>query len=111
MTKLCILWTSGDKEVAEKMVFMYTMNSKKNKWWNQVRLILWGPSDLLVANDKEIQKSIKEMIGNGIEVWACKSCSDMYGVSDILKSIRIDVHYVGVEFTETLKGDWKVLTL
>lgn len=26
-----ILWTSGDIEVAENMVFMYTLNSKKKR--------------------------------------------------------------------------------
>lgn len=31
--ELIILWTSGDKEVALNMVFMYALNSKLNKWW------------------------------------------------------------------------------
>ena len=31
--RLVILWTSGDKEVAEKMVFMYTINAKQYEWW------------------------------------------------------------------------------
>ena len=27
--KLMVLWTSGDRDVALKMVFMYTLNAKK----------------------------------------------------------------------------------
>ena len=34
--KLAMLWTSQDKEVAQKMVFMYTKNSKLRDWWGQV---------------------------------------------------------------------------
>ncbi|KXS47386.1 MAG: hypothetical protein AWL62_2688, partial [Halanaerobium sp. T82-1] len=30
---LVVLWTSGDKEVAKKMVFMYTLNAKTRGWW------------------------------------------------------------------------------
>ncbi len=29
--KLVVLWTSGDPEVAKKMVFMYTYNAQKNE--------------------------------------------------------------------------------
>lgn len=31
--KLVILWTSGDREVALKMVFMYGLNAKVKGWW------------------------------------------------------------------------------
>jgi hypothetical protein len=34
--KLVVLWTSDDKEVAFKMVFMYTLNAKLRGWWNDV---------------------------------------------------------------------------
>ena len=30
---LVVVWSSGDPEVAHKMVFMYTYNAKKNGWW------------------------------------------------------------------------------
>lgn len=39
--KLIVLWTSGDKEVALNMVFMYTLNAKKKGWWDEVGLIVW----------------------------------------------------------------------
>lgn len=41
--ELVVLWTSGDREVALKMVFMYTLNSKLKGWWKDVTLIVWGP--------------------------------------------------------------------
>ena len=39
--KLFVLWSSGDREVAKKMVFMYTLNAKLNGWWNDISLIVW----------------------------------------------------------------------
>ena len=43
--ELIVLWTSGDREVALKMAFMYTLNSKRFDWgWKEVTLVVWGPS-------------------------------------------------------------------
>ncbi len=47
--KLVVLWTSGDKEVAEKMVLMYTFNSKRFDWWKDITLVVWGPSQKSVG--------------------------------------------------------------
>ena len=38
--KLIVLWTSGDRDVALKMVFMYTYNAKKLKWWEDITFIV-----------------------------------------------------------------------
>ncbi|TCO70689.1 hypothetical protein, partial [Marinisporobacter balticus] len=53
--KLVVLWTSGDREVAFKMVFMYTLNAKLKGWWKDVTLIVWGPSSKLLSEDAEVQ--------------------------------------------------------
>ena len=54
-SKLAVLWTSGDRDVAIKMVFMYTFNAKKRGWWNDIQFIVWGPSSKLLSEDLEIQ--------------------------------------------------------
>ena len=33
---LVVLWSSGDKEVATKMAFMYTLNAKLRGWRKDV---------------------------------------------------------------------------
>ena len=38
--KLVILWTSGDREVALKMVFMYTYNAKTREWFDDITLVV-----------------------------------------------------------------------
>ena len=39
-THLYVLWTSDNPVTAEKMVFMYTMNSLIRGWWENVTLIV-----------------------------------------------------------------------
>jgi hypothetical protein len=109
--KLAVLWTSGDSEVAHKVCFMYTHNAKKQGWFGDVTLIVWGPSSRLLAGDKELQAAVKQMMADGVKVQACKACADMYGVSDTLGGLGIEVKYMGQPLTRMLKADnWSVLT-
>ncbi len=109
-SKLLVLWTSGDRDVALNMVFMYSYNAKKYEWWDAIRVIVWGPSAKLLAEDKELQQEIEKMKAAGIELFACKACSDRYEVSEKLQELGINVKYIGKDFTTMLKNDWIVLT-
>ena len=40
--KLVVLWTSDDPYLAERVAFMYTHAAKRNNWFNDVELIIWG---------------------------------------------------------------------
>ncbi len=107
---LCILWTSADADVALKMVFMYANASIQNKWWNEVELIVWGPSAKLTAENKEIQETLTKLMKAGVKMKACKACADSYGVSDKLSALGIEVKYMGQPLTGILKSDKKLLT-
>jgi hypothetical protein len=108
--RLAVIWSSGDPEVAHKVCFMYTQNAKRQKWFDEVTLIVWGPSARLLAGDKELQAKIKSMLSDGVRVQACQACSDSYGVSDRLRELGVDVKYMGKPLTDMLKEGWKVLT-
>ena len=108
--KLVIIWTSGDRDVALKMVFMYTYNAKKNKWWDDITLVVWGPSAKLLTEDKELQDYMKNIMGTGTVVKACKGCSDQYGVSEKLEELGINVKYMGTELTDYIKQGRNILT-
>ena len=105
-----IIWSSGDPEVARNLAFMYAHNALRNGWWERVRLIIWGPSARLACQDPDIAERIRTMIRDGVEVWACRSCADNYGLSEELKALGADVLYVGEPVTAMLKGGWKQLT-
>ena len=110
-SRLAVLWTSGDADVAHKVCFMYTHNAHKQGWFGRVQLIVWGPSSKLLAEDAPLQAAVKAMIADGVELKACKACADSYGVSDQLAALGIDVKYMGRPLTEMLKSaDWEVLT-
>lgn len=108
--RLAVIWTSGDPEVAHRVCFMYTQNAKKQKWFDEVTLIVWGPSARLLAGDKDLQAKVKAMIGDGVKVQACLACADSYGVTQQLRDLGIEVKYMGKPLTDLLKQGWKVLT-
>jgi hypothetical protein len=107
---LLIVWTSGDPDVAHKMVFMYAFNAQKNGWWDQVTLLVWGPSAKLSSEDEDIQASLKKMKGQGVELLACKGCADQYGVSSKLEELGIEVKYTGTYLTDFIKSGKKVIS-
>ena len=107
---LVVIWSSADKEVAENMVFMYTLNAKLRDWWSEVRFIVWGPSSRLLAGDKELQERLARMKEAGVVLEACKACSDRYGVSGRLEELGVDVRYMGVPLTEYIKAGMHVLS-
>jgi len=109
-SKLLVVWSSGDRDVTLNMVFMYTYNGKKFEWWERIRLVVWGASSKLLAEDKELQQEIKKMKEIGVELFACKACADRYGVSEALQKLGIEVKYMGKDLTDMLRSDWISLT-
>jgi hypothetical protein len=63
-----------------------------------------------VSEDKEVQDYIVEMRNDGIKIEACLACTDKYGVTDLLKSMAVDVKYMGKVLTEYVKTDRNILT-
>jgi hypothetical protein len=109
-SRLGVVWTSGDRDVALKMVFMYTLNAKSRDWFDEVRLVVWGPSAKLLSEDEELQTVVGEMRDAGVELVACKACADSYGVSEQLAELGVEVKYMGQPLTDMLKRDWETVT-
>lgn len=107
---LVVVWTTGAREVARKMVFMYSKNSRLQGWWDRVQLVVWGPSALLLTQDRELQEELEELKAAGVELLACKACADLYGVTGKLRALGIEVIYMGKPLTEMLKSGWHCLT-
>jgi len=108
---LYLLWTNDNPITAEKMVFMYTINSLIQGWWEKVTLIVWGATTKLVSENAEIQNKIKEALEAGVHVTACKACADQLEVTDNLEKLGIEVIYWGAPLTDILKKDEKLLTV
>lgn len=109
--KLAVLWTNDAPEYAQRMVFMFTYNAKRKDRFEEVVLIIWGPSAKLAAENKKIQKYLKMMQDEGVKLEACLYCAKMYGVEEELQALDIDVKGMGDQLSNYLIEDWKVLSL
>lgn len=111
MDKLNILWTTDNKDTIDNLLAMYTINSKANNWWHDVNVIIWGASAKLIGTDKKYQELVQEMIVSGVNVEACKVCSDNLNASKKLLELGVDVKYMGEKLTKYLKSGEKLLTI
>jgi hypothetical protein len=102
-TRLTIVWTSGDPEVAHRMVLMYAHAAKTNRWFDEARVIVWGPSSRLLAADKDLQAKIKSMQDDGVIVQACIVCADSYGVTKTLREMGLEVKGMGKPLSDLVK--------
>ena len=59
--KLMILWVTRDKEAALNMLIMYATNAMLKHWWEEVTVVIWGPSMRLAVEDPDIQYQIQCM--------------------------------------------------
>jgi hypothetical protein len=113
-TQLAVLWTRGDREVADTMVYMYVRNAKQHGWWRHISLIVWGPSIKLLAEDVDLQEKTKELIQLGVDVSACAAAANMYNATEKLQELGVDVRGMGPGLTEVLHDedeDWAFLSV
>jgi hypothetical protein len=110
-THLYILWTNDNPITAEKMVFMYAINSMRREWWSDVTVIIWGATTQLVAKNGDIQDKVQEALDAGVHLTACKACAEQLGVTEKLKEMGIAIEYWGQPLTELLKNNEQLLTI
>lgn len=79
------------------------IKTSKNHYMDDIRLVLWGPSEKVIAENKEFQGMTQEYLGLGKPVWACKTCSDRYGVTEQLETLGCTVDYMGALVTSWFK--------
>ncbi len=108
-SRLAVVWNSGDPEVAHRVCLMYTHAAATQGWFDEVRLIVWGPSARLLAADKDVQAKVRSMMDDGVNVQACIVCADSYGVTEQLRGLGIEVKPMGRPLSDALKSDAKVL--
>lgn len=108
---LHILWTNADPTTAKLMVMMYATNSMKNKWWDQVTVIIWGATAGLVAENEEIQQHMKHAQSMGVKFTACLACAKELNVGSKLVELDVEVKYWGAPLTELMQNNQPLLTV
>lgn len=110
-TRLAVVWTTGDRFVAERMLLMYVHASQRAKWFDENLVIVWGPSSKLLTEDEKLQAKVKAMQKAGVRFQACIACATMYGVVQQLRDLDIEVKPMGAPLTKLLQDDgWDVMT-
>lgn len=109
--ELLIVWSSADPAVAREMVFMYAANSKKRGWWQEVTLLIWGPSQQVLINDEGLQDKLKDMVELGVRAVACRACADDLSTTQALEALGVEVFYTGRFLTDWLRSDRPVVAL
>jgi len=110
MDKLLIVWSSGELEVAKKLVLLYGSVILPRGYWDEAHLMVWGPSAMLLAENTELQAMVTQVIDSGVKASVCVVCSDDYGVTEALRAMAIEPIHTGEFLTQALKSDWKVVT-
>ncbi len=108
--KLFVIWASADTEVHKETSFQYSFNAKKYGWMDEVKVIIFGPSERTIPENPELMNKIKLMIDNGIEVIACKACGDGYSTSKKFEEIGVKIEYVGKYISDLIKDGWHHLS-
>jgi hypothetical protein len=109
--ELLILWTNNNIGTSLNMVLMYAENAKKQGWWDNVTLLIWGATAKLVSENPEIQNYIQVILNEKVRVVACRQCAENYNVVDKLENQQIEVFYTGQFLTDWIKEDKKLITI
>jgi len=109
--KLNVLWTNADPVTSEHMVFLYAINAKKKKWFDEVRIIIWGQTSKLAVENENIRNLIKIAISEGVVVDGCLACARALGVEEELKDLGVNLSYMGQPLTDIIKSEAYLLTL
>ena len=111
MEKLTILWTTDNELTIKNMLFMYAKNAKIQRWYSDVKIILWGASSKKLADNIEIQTDMTSDMKEGVKEVACLACSENLGITSIIQDLGIEVKYVGEDLSTVLKSGERVLSI
>ena len=108
--KLLIIWSTAELAVAKKLVLLYSSVMMDRNYWDEAHLMIWGPSAKILAQKEELQEMVANVAKTGVELSACVTCTDDYGVTKKFKELGIPTVHTGEFMTKALQNDWKVIT-
>lgn len=109
--KLFFVVATGDKDVLMETALFYPLTVAKEKWMEEVKVFLFGPSQKVAAEDEHVQKRLKRLQEEGgIEILSCKYCSEKWGISDKMKELGFSDVYVSPIIAKLIKEGWASLS-
>jgi len=92
-SKVMVIVSTAEKEKALTGI-MYAVNSQKNKWVDDLKVIFFGPFENLMCEDEEVSRAASRLLEYETPI-ACKFLSDRDGISENLEKMGVNVDYVG----------------
>jgi hypothetical protein len=107
--KLAVILVSADRAVLE-MALTYTRNVITHKWLPDVKVYLFGPSEVTITTDPDLRNLASAVIQAGVVPVACKWCSDKYNVTALLLDLGCRVEYIGQPVSEAIRDGYTPMT-
>ena len=112
MSKLLVVWKSDNDVDINNFIMPFATNSKKQGWFDDVEVLIWGASAHKIKEDSDAQTIVSTLLASGIRLVACKYCADQVGVSELLTELGVTVMYTGVYLSTALQdSETEVLTI
>ncbi len=108
---LHVIWTNGDPEVANNMIFMYTKNAMLNHWWDRVTVVMWAEPDRLILEDETVHANFELAKKAGVEFSACIACAVNMGLKERLEAEGVEVIRWGQKLSELMQNGKHVLSI
>ncbi len=105
MTKVLIWLASGDREKLMPGV-IWGVNAKRNKWVDEVRVIVFGESEKTLLHDTELFGMVQEIQG----ALFCRFVAEKNGTAEQLEKRGAKVDYVGQPIAKAIAEGFTVLT-
>ncbi len=100
--KILIIISTAEREKAMAGL-MYARNARENRWFDDVRIVLFGPFEHLIAEDKELHDLGLETFKVVARPVACKAFADQLKVSEALKELGCEIEQVGGIISECIR--------
>jgi hypothetical protein len=112
MKKVLIVWKTNNEVDIHNFVVPYAYNAKRHEWFDAVEVLIWGASQEIVRDDAVVQQRVKNLIKNGITVYACKMCANNVEATVLLESLGVNVRFTGDFLSNRLKDpEYEVITI
>ncbi len=102
--ELLIHWTTDNFDTSLHMVLLYAHNTKKNKLWDEITVLVWGASQKLVKENEQIADEVKKLHSLNVKVIACEHCAAEMNTTDALASCDIDMFKTGKFLTDWIQS-------
>ena len=100
--KVLVIISSSDAEKV-RTGMMYAVNSMRQAWLSDVKLIIFGPAQALLLKDRDLQERValfQKIAGKAV---ACSYIADRDGIAVGTRALGIEVEPVGALISDYIK--------